>query len=179
MKKYRETHKEEIKGYNQKNKEKKRLQHKAWTKENPDYYKEYEKTPKRKEYLKKYRQENKEMLREKNKEYERKPKRKEYHKEYYQENIEKYKKLNKEWEKNNKDKRVSYVNQSHRKHPEKLKARRMAQYKIPFKSACEICGDTNNLQRHHWNYDKPLMVNTLCSFCHNVQHQKNIPLLTI
>ena len=33
---------------------------------------------------------------------------------------------------------------------------------VPLKTYCEICDSEENLQRHHWNYDKPLLVNTLC-----------------
>jgi hypothetical protein len=42
--------------------------------------------------------------------------------------------------------------------------------KIPLKSSCQICGSKKNLQRHHWNYSKPNLVNTLCINCHNAQH---------
>lgn len=45
--------------------------------------------------------------------------------------------------------------------------------KIPLKPACEICGSTDGLQRHHWRYDKPLLVNTLCKTCHEIQHIKH------
>jgi len=54
----------------------------------------------------------------------------------------------------------------------KLKAKDMAK-KIPLKDNCEICKSTNNLQRHHWRYDKPLLVNTLCKECHTIQHLKH------
>ena len=54
--------------------------------------------------------------------------------------------------------------------PEKYKAKMLAQYWIKLKQNCEICNSTNNLQRHHWRYDKPLLVNTLCIDCHKVQH---------
>ena len=53
---------------------------------------------------------------------------------------------------------------------------------IEIKDCCEICSSTDRLEKHHWNYDKPLLVNTLCGFCHDVQHYKNInnvPLLEV
>jgi hypothetical protein len=37
---------------------------------------------------------------------------------------------------------------------------------------CEICGKNNKLEKHHWRYDKPLLVNTLCKGCHAIQHIK-------
>jgi hypothetical protein len=41
-------------------------------------------------------------------------------------------------------------------------------------ASCDICGNTKEkLEIHHWNYDKPLMVNTLCRTCHKIQHLKN------
>ena len=65
---------------------------------------------------------------------------------------------NRLWKKNNK---------------EKVNARNMAERLVKLKSACEICSSKERLQRHHWNYKKPLMVNTLCSDCHTIQHIKN------
>jgi len=58
------------------------------------------------------------------------------------------------------------------KFPKKIFARSQANIHIELKPCCEICKSTNNLQRHHWNYDKPLLVNTLCSTCHQIQHVK-------
>lgn len=57
--------------------------------------------------------------------------------------------------------------------PEKIYARNKAQ-KIKLKEYCEICKmKTQDLSRHHWRYDKPLLVNTLCRDCHEIQHIKN------
>lgn len=53
---------------------------------------------------------------------------------------------------------------------EKIKAQSLARYHIPLGSACEICGSTKNLQRHHPNYSKPLEVMTLCASCHRRVH---------
>jgi len=63
---------------------------------------------------------------------------------------------NKEWIKNN---------------PEKYKAQ-IKSRKIKIKSCCDICGRITNLERHHWRYDKPILVNTLCKSCHKIQHIK-------
>jgi hypothetical protein len=53
-------------------------------------------------------------------------------------------------------------------------ARNMAEKNVPLKDNCEICNSTEKLQRHHWRYDKPLLVNTICSYCHDVQHGRII-----
>ena len=31
------------------------------------------------------------------------------------------------------------------------------------------------LEVHHWRYDKPELVNTLCRTCHKIQHVKDFP----
>ena len=54
----------------------------------------------------------------------------------------------------------------------KIEARKIAKL-IPLKENCEICKSDKNLERHHWNYNKPNMINTLCSTCHKIQHIVN------
>ena len=63
--------------------------------------------------------------------------------------------------------------QSEKSRKLKLRAKNMARINIPLKSSCEICESTDNLQKHHWDYNKPLLVNTLCSTCHKIQHLKH------
>jgi hypothetical protein len=58
---------------------------------------------------------------------------------------------------------------------ERLHSNYMADYHVELKPSCEICGSTKELERHHWRYDKPLLVNTLCRTCHKIQHVKNFP----
>lgn len=55
----------------------------------------------------------------------------------------------------------------------KYNAQQKAKRNVPMESKCQICGSTNNLQRHHWRYDKPLLVATLCKQCHAIQHINN------
>lgn len=62
--------------------------------------------------------------------------------------------------------------QSEKSRKLKLRAKNMAR-KIELNKSCDICNSTENLQRHHWDYNKPLLVNTLCSTCHKIQHIKN------
>ncbi len=93
---------------------------------------------------------------------------------YSLENPLKFKKWNRDSFLNNKDKYLERNKEWRKKNPKKVKAQHLSQYNIKLKSSCEICGDNNRiLQRHHWNYDKPLMVNTLCIPCHKVQHQRS------
>lgn len=56
--------------------------------------------------------------------------------------------------------------------PERYNAGIKARNKTKLKDSCEICSSRNNLERHHWDYKKPLSVNTLCKSCHKIQHIK-------
>lgn len=126
----------------------------------------------------------------------------EFNKKYYKKNKDKILLMNKEyrkrnlkkeklrvwnWRENNRDKfricSLNYnklnrerINKYHReyylKNRKVIRARAIAR-KIPLGEYCQICGSRNRLHRHHWRYDKPLMVNTLCSECHKIQHIKN------
>lgn len=49
-------------------------------------------------------------------------------------------------------------------------ARNMAERLIEIKPCCEICGSTEKLERHHLDYNQPLLVNTLCLKCHRQIH---------
>ena len=52
-----------------------------------------------------------------------------------------------------------------KRNPDKLRARRLARRFVPLKLFCEICDSTQNLGRHHPDYNKPLEVVTLCVTC--------------
>lgn len=54
----------------------------------------------------------------------------------------------------------------YKRHSKRVKARNQARYYIPLKNKCEICGSTENLQRHHPDYSKSLQVMTVCKKCH-------------
>jgi hypothetical protein len=133
---------------------------------------------------------------------ERKKRSYEYHKKWTENNKEKMNKYRNNWIENNKDKNIQSkkewekrnynerkeYSKLHRlkilpyrrikqkeysiKYPEKVKAHHIARV-IPLKESCEICGSKDNLEKHHWNYNKPLLVNTLCVVCHKIQHIKH------
>lgn len=53
------------------------------------------------------------------------------------------------------------------------RARGMAKSQISLKGkACEACGATGALHRHHPDYSKPLEVKILCPACHTKEHAK-------
>jgi hypothetical protein len=75
----------------------------------------------------------------------------------------------------NKDKINERARLKRKQNPELQNAsnytRCVAKYKK--KDKCDICGGIERLQIHHWNYNNPNYVNTLCRDCHEIQHVKN------
>lgn len=86
----------------------------------------------------------------------------------YREKVLEY---NEEWRNNNRERTNELHRERRRKCPEKIKAREAVR-KLPIGKECGICKSTENLQKHHWRYDKPELFSTLCSYCHKVQHLK-------
>jgi len=57
------------------------------------------------------------------------------------------------------------------RYPEKVKAHSIANnLKIPLEPECFLCGSTENLEKHHPNYSKPKLVQTVCKQCHTLIH---------
>jgi len=100
-------------------------------------------------YSKKYRQENKEKIKEYRK----------IHKRDRGENY--YQKVIKPWQEKNKEK--VYAKDKLKYHIKKGTIQR-----LPY---CQICGDFNNkISGHHFNYSKPLRVIWVCPSCHRQIH---------
>ena len=57
-------------------------------------------------------------------------------------------------------------------HPKVIKAQNYAKYHCETSSDCEVCGSTENLERHHPDYSEPLMIMTVCRKCHNHIHRR-------
>lgn len=96
-------------------------------------------------------------------------------KEYYKKNRERIKENNLNYYYNNKEKILLYQ----KKRCKKLIKNKQSHYYIRHlktprirKEKCDICGGTNNLNRHHWDYNQPKKINILCEFCHITQHKK-------
>jgi len=111
-------------------------------------------------------------------------KRREWQRNYYYKNIEtqrlrgrtkhmehkeEYNKKGEEYRKNNLGKFAEKAKKYRKNHPNQIVAQQQAQ-KIKLKNECEVCGTTENLQRHHWDYNQPMLINTLCQQCHTIQH---------
>jgi hypothetical protein len=143
-----------------------------------------------KQQQREYYLKNKERILSKNKEYRLKDKEKwlKYRREYQKlnkerlndisrlytmEHPEKTKVYEKRRRTKDRDKLTSKQNKRRNNNPLKFNAEQQAKRNVPLKISCEICGSTNILQRHHWDYNQPLLVNTLCKQCHAIQHIKN------
>ncbi len=99
---------------------------------------------------------------------------KRYANEEYKKKVQDY---NNKWRDDNRQ-RVYAKDKERRNTPEgklKERARELAR-SVPMGKECGICKSTKNLQKHHWRYDKPLLVSTMCSECHTIQHIKNKPM---
>lgn len=133
---------------------------KKYYKKNKDKWKKTKKQKEeRKEWYQEYRKKNLEKVRKKEREYSRI-------------NREIRNRIMREWRKKNRDKYNKMRKENRKKYPQKASARNIASKRTKLKSACEICGSKTHLQRHHWRYDKPLLINTLCRDCHTIQHIK-------
>lgn len=80
------------------------------------------------------------------------------------------------WRKNNPEKMAIWKQRARRKwrknNIEKTRVHTATQQKISLKGkCCDICGSTENLNRHHQDYSQPLEVIILCARCHTIIHK--------
>jgi len=72
-------------------------------------------------------------------------------------------------------KKINYFEKWREDNPEKLKAYNFLKHcDCSMASACEFCGATENLVRHHPDYDYPEIFVTVCKSCHNWIHHHPI-----
>ena len=99
----------------------------------------------REEYLKKYREKNRNKI--------NKNKREKYSKTHYKKYGNKIKKASEKYRKNN---------------PKKIKAQNLArQIKIPKETLCCICEERLATDKHHEDYNNPLEIYFCCGICHS------------
>jgi len=99
-----------------------------------------------------------------------------YAKKYYQNNRLKILENQRKYTEENKEKilerRQLHDRQRRRYEDRKQKERiqKIAYFNVLLGDKCEVCDSTENLVRHHFDYDKPLNVTTLCRRCHRTIH---------
>ena len=86
------------------------------------------------------------------------------------EKYERYKKVRKAWKIRNKDRLIKYAKDA--RNTKNVKAREVT-CNMPTGIECSICKDKKTLQKHHWDYNRPLLFSTLCLYCHEVQHVRS------
>ena len=85
--------------------------------------------------------------------------------------FERTKELQNDWAKKNIDAHNLAQKKYSQENPKIVKAQWLSR-KVLLKESCGICKTTENLEKHHWRYDKPKLVSTLCKECHEIQHIK-------
>ena len=95
----------------------------------------------------------------------------EYDREYYQKNRERILARKKRHRQEHHDEILRKQREYREKTKEKKKAQNLAHTSIPLDDKCSSCGSTENLERHHPDYSKPLEVVTLCQSCHKRIHR--------
>lgn len=98
-------------------------------------------------------------------------KRKQSRQRYY-ENPEPFNARAREFQEKHADKKSAGHKRYVKEFPEKIQAEKKAQLNIKIDKPCVVCGSTENLQRHHPDYSKPLEVVILCPACHGKIHRK-------
>jgi len=101
---------------------------------------------------------------------------KEHHKAYNKiwdaKNIDKCRAYRKKWRINNLKKHAEIQKRYRLNNPDRIKAQEIARYYVKMDDHCGICKSTENLEKHHWRYDQPKLIATLCRECHGIQHQR-------
>lgn len=87
----------------------------------------------------------------------------EYWREYYKQNKEKRLAANKRWLENNPERKTFY----------NVYRNALRNKIIVRPEQCNICGNTGNIQGHHYDYTDPLKVTWVCRECHHYIHKKN------
>jgi hypothetical protein len=83
----------------------------------------------------------------------------------------------KTWYKNNTERAKEIVRESEKRNPGKQKARMLLNYAlktglIEKPKQCQECGQVKKLQGHHTDYEKPTVVEWVCTHCHSEKHSK-------
>lgn len=99
------------------------------------------------------------------------PEYKDYMKKYRKKNRKHINELDIKWRHNNPDKVNDWCRRYRIRNRKKKSAQAKAEYYIPLGLECELCPEDDkhrtNLQRHHPDYDYPLIVVTACMECHH------------
>jgi hypothetical protein len=124
-----------------------------------------------------HRENNLEKIKEYDRNRPNKLERYELNKKYRQKNKEKIKEHKKKWRRKNREKTKEYQKKWRRKNREKVNAeskalRAIREGRLIKPEKCENCGTITKLEAHHPDYSQPLKVQFLCINCHKAEHKK-------
>lgn len=85
---------------------------------------------------------------------------------------ERIRSYHRKWATNHPEKRMECRTKWRLENKVKERAQLMANRHVPLKPNCEMCSSTEELHRHHDDYNKPLEVLTLCPKCHKKRHRQ-------
>jgi len=87
-------------------------------------------------------------------------------------NPEKRMEILRRWKDKNPDKVKEQRKRYNQRYPKKIKAYQfISNNKLELAKECELCGNTENLEHHHPDYDYPEIYVTVCKECHTWIHQ--------
>lgn len=96
---------------------------------------------------------------------------------YYQKHKKEIARRHRKWRERNKEKLNQYFRNWKKDNPKKYKAHYYIsnnKHKFPLNKECELCPEddikTENLERHHPDYDYPEIYVTVCDKCHQWIH---------
>lgn len=93
---------------------------------------------------------------------------------YYQKHREELLEKNRKYRREHKEQINKRYRARYQNIREKKLAEAMAYYHVPLDTCCSLCGATQNLLRHHPNYNEPLKIITVCRVCHKEIHRKEV-----
>lgn len=84
--------------------------------------------------------------------------------------LEKKRRESKQYYQKNRERILVRNKKYYEEHKVETSARGKAFHHLSIKDKCVLCGTTENLERHHPDYNKPMEVVTLCRSCHLKHH---------
>lgn len=94
----------------------------------------------------------------------------EYHRQHYRKNRERILARKRKHRQEHHDEILQKQKEYRERNKIKIRAHNLAS-SIPLGHQCSLCGSTENLERHHPDYSKPLEIVTLCESCHRRIHR--------
>ncbi len=90
---------------------------------------------------------------------------------YYAEYRQNHREEIKAWNRNHSKYYNDYQRSYKKNNPKIVNAQNVAEQNCSLAQYCELCGSTENLERHHPDYAEPKIIVTVCVSCHRWTHK--------